>query len=346
MVFKKLITCEKGGNQMRAKTLLLVAVAICLAVSFSVPGQAAEKEKWVVFSVKNIVNPFWKACWVGAQRAAAEYQGIKLTYTSPAKSDNIAEQTRQMEDIILKKPDAIVFVPVDYMAMVPTVEKMNKAGIPIFNYCNKVGGGKYEIYVGSDDEKLAYEIAKFVFKADGEKGNVIIEDGVPGASTAQARHRGFMKAIKETPGIKLLTAQPANYNRLMGMQVMENLLQRFPKIDIVLAANDEQAQGCVEAIDAAGRLKDIKVTGVDANPDAAQSILDGRMFASADYAGLVQGYLATKAAIEYLHGNKIPKEIILPVVIVSKANAKKWTEPPEKKPLPKWDDILKHDATW
>ena len=72
MVFKKLITCEKGGNQMRAKTLLLVAVAICLAVSFSVPGQAAEKEKWVVFSVKNIVNPFWKACWVGAQRAAAD----------------------------------------------------------------------------------------------------------------------------------------------------------------------------------------------------------------------------------------------------------------------------------
>jgi ribose transport system substrate-binding protein len=155
-----------------------------------------------------------------------------------------------------------------------------------------------------------------------------------------------MKAIEETPGIKLLTAQPANYNRLMGMQVMENLLQRFPKVDIVLAANDEQALGCVEAIDAAGRLKEIKVTGVDANHDAAQSIMEGRLYASADYAGLVQGYLATKAAIEYLHGNKIPQKIILPVVIVTKENAKKWTEPPEKKPLPKWEDILKNHATW
>ncbi len=331
---------------MRVKTLLLVVVAICLSISFSVPGQAAEKEKWVVFSVKNIVNPFWKACWVGAERAAAEYQGIKLTYTSPHKSDNIDEQTRMMEDIILRKPDAIVLVPVDYTAMVPIVEKMNKAGIPVFNYCNKMAGGKYEIYVGSDDEKLAYSIAKLMFKTAGGKANVIIQDGVPGASTAQGRHRGFMKAIEETPGIKLLTAQPANYNRLMGMQVMENLLQRFPKVDIVLAANDEQALGCVEAIDAAGRLKEIKVTGVDANHDAAQSIMEGRLYASADYAGLVQGYLATKAAIEYLHGNKIPQKIILPVVIVTKENAKKWTEPPEKKPLPKWDDILKNHATW
>ena len=329
---------------MKAKTLLVIFVAIFFIAASVTPVLAAEK--WVVFSVKNIVNPFWKACWTGAQRAASEYEGIKLTYTSPQKSDNIDEQTRMMEDIILKRPDAIVFVPVDYTAMVPTVEKMNNAGIPVFNYCNEMAGGKYEIYVGSDDQKLAYELATYVFKQIGDKGNVIIEDGVPGAITAQNRHKGFMKAIKENSGIKLLTAQPADYNRLKGMQVMENLLQRFPKIDVVLAANDEQALGCVEAIDAAGRLNEIKVTGVDANYDAAQSIMAGRQYASADYAGLVQGYLATKAAIEYLNGKKIPKRIILPVAIVTKENAKQWTEPFEQRPLPDWKTMLEKHATW
>ena len=329
---------------MKAKTLLVIFIAMFVIASSVTPVLAAEK--WVVFSVKNIVNPFWKACWTGAQRAASEYEGIKLTYTSPQKSDNIDEQTRMMEDIILKRPDAIVFVPVDYTAMVPTVEKMNNAGIPVFNYCNEMAGGKYEIYVGSDDQKLAYELATYVFKQIGGKGNVIVEDGVPGAITAQNRHKGFMKAIKENSGITLLTAQPADYNRLKGMQVMENLLQRFPKIDVVLAANDEQALGCVEAIDAAGRLNEIKVTGVDANYDAAQSIMAGRQYASADYAGLVQGYLATKAAIEYLNGNKIPKRIILPVAIVTKENAKQWTEPFEQRPLPDWKTMLEKHATW
>jgi len=329
---------------MRSKTLLIVIVTLFLVGSFTATGLA--KEKWVVFSVKNIVNPFWKACWTGGQRAAAEYKDIKITYTSPPKSDNIAEQTRMMEDIILKRPDAIVFVPVDYKALVTTVEKMNKAGIPVFNYCNEMAGGKYEIYVGSDDERLAYELAMYMFKKIGGKGNVIVQDGVPGAITAQMRHKGFIKAIEETPGIKLLTAQPANYNRLKGMQVMENLLQRFPKIDLVLAANDEQGLGAIEAIDAAGRLKEIKVTGIDANYDAAQSIQQGRLYASADYAGLHQGYLATKAAIKYLRGEKIPKRIILPVLIVDKANAKEYSVPFETRKLLDYDEMSKKYGVW
>jgi len=209
-----------------------------------------------------------------------------------------------------------------------------------------MAGGKYEIYVGSDDEKLAYELALHMFKKIGGKGNVIVQDGVPGAITAQNRHKGFMKAIKETPGVKLLMTQPADYNRLKGMQVMENLLQRFPKIDVVLAANDEQALGCIEAIDAAGRLKEIKVTGIDANYDAAQSIMQGRLFASADYAGLHQGYLATKAAIKYLNGEKIPKRIILPVLIVDGSNAKGWTVPFETRKLLDYGEMSEKYGVW
>lgn len=329
---------------MKMKIFSFILATSIIIINLSSIGFA--QEKWIVFSVKNIVNPFWKACWVGAQKAASEVKGIKLTYTSPTKSDNIDEQTRMMEDIILQRPHGIIFVPVDYVALVPTVEKMNKAGIPVFNYCNEMAGGKYEIYVGCDDETLAYEIAKYAFRTIGNKGKVIIQDGVPGAITAQNRKKGFLKAIKETPGIELLTIQPANYNRLMGMQVMENLLQRFPKIDIVLAANDEQALGCIEAIDAAGRLKEIKVTGVDANYDAAKSIMEGRQFASVDYSGHDQGYLVTKAAIKYLKGEKIPKRIILPVTIVTKENAQKWTVPFEQRPIPNYDEIVKKNAIW
>jgi len=170
---------------------------------------------------------------------------------------------------------------------------------------------------------------------------VIIQEGVPGAITAQGRKKGFTRAVQDTPGIELLASQPANYNRLLGMQVMENLLQRFPKIDLVLAANDEQALGCVEAIDAAGRLKEIKVTGIDANVDAAKSILAGRQFCSADYSGHDMAYMATKAAIKYLLGEKIPKRVTIPVVILTKENAQRWTLPFEERPSPDWDKIVK-----
>jgi ABC-type sugar transport system substrate-binding protein len=64
------------------------------------------------------------------------------------------------------------------------------------------------------------------------------------------------------------------------------------------------------------------------------------MQASADYSGHDQGYLATSAAIRHLRGEKLPKEIALPVVIVEKSNAQRWAVPVEDKPAPDWNKVL------
>ena len=40
----------------------------------------------------------------------------------PTKPDSIPEQISQVEDVIVKKPDAIVFTPVDYKAMGQAVD--------------------------------------------------------------------------------------------------------------------------------------------------------------------------------------------------------------------------------
>jgi ribose transport system substrate-binding protein len=306
-------------------------------------GRAAAQQKpWrIVFHTKNVVNPFWKACQTGAKVSLDRFKDhpIELIYAAPTKPDNIEEQVRIMEDWITKKPDVMIFVPVDYVALVPTVQKAVTAGIPIVNYCNRMAAGKTEIYIGSNDEQLAYDVAVHAFKAAGGKGRVVILDGVPGAITAQDRHRGYRRALKDHKGMELLAAQPANYSRLQAVQVMENLLQRFPQIDVVLAANDEQALGAIEAIDAAGRLGKIKVTGVDANPPAIQSLLQGRLFVTADYSGFDQGYLAGEAAYRLLKGEKIPPELLLPVVLVQKENASAWNIPLEQRKPPAWEKV-------
>jgi len=302
----------------------------------------AQKRKFqIVFHTKNVVAPFWKVCQTGAKISADRWKDeVELFYAAPTKPDNIEEQTRIMEDWITKKPDAMIFVPVDYVAMVPTVQKAVDAGIPIITYCNRMAAGKTEIFVGSDDEQLAYQIAKYAFKAVGDQGKVIILDGVPGAITAQDRHRGFMRAIRDTKRMELLAAQPANYSRLQGVQVMENLLQRFPSFDILLAADDEMALGALEAIDAAGRLGKVKVTGVNATQVAVQSVLQGRLFATPDYSGFDQGYLAMEATYRYLMGEKLPQQIILPVVIVDKSNAQAYNIPPDQRKPPSWEKVI------
>jgi ribose transport system substrate-binding protein len=317
---------------------LLVAGVAVAAGGGGGPAEAQKRHKIVVFT-KNVTNPFWKAVRTGADKAASAL-GVDLEHAAPTKPDNIEEQTRLVEDWIVKKPDAFVFVPVDYKALVPSIEKVNKAGIPIVIFSNRMTGVDHVSYVGSDDETIGYELAKHLFKHLGGKGKVIHIDGVPAAITAQNRKKGFERALKEHPGIELLASQPGNYRRLPAVQVMENLMQRFPVIDGVWAANDDMAVGIAEALEAAGRGGRTKVVGIDAIPDGAAAIDKGRMLASADYSGHDQGYLAVTAAVKHLRGERVPKEIALPVVIVDRTNVKNWLLPVEQKPVPDWDRVV------
>jgi ribose transport system substrate-binding protein len=321
---------------------LAVLLALALATGFAgdrpTPAEAQKKPTVVVFT-KNVTNPFWKAVRTGADKAGRAL-GVQIEHAAPTKPDNIEEQTRLVEDWIVKKPDAFVFVPVDYKALVPSIEKVNRAGIPIVIFSNRMSGVDFVSYVGSDDETIGYELARYLFKALGGKGKVIHIEGVPAAITAQNRKKGFERALKEYPGIELLASQPGNYRRLPAVQVMENLMQRFPEIDGVFAANDDMAVGVVEALEAAGRAGKTKVVGIDAIPDAVAAIAQGRMLASADYSGHDQGYLAVTAAVKHLRGERVPKEIALPVVIVDRTNVQKWQLPLEEKPVPDWARVI------
>lgn len=327
------------GSRWFSNAWSLWVVGLVLGVAAAGSAYSQVRPKVVVFT-KNVTNPFWKSVRVGADKAGKEF-GVDIEHAAPTKPDNIEEQTRLVEDWIVRKPAAFVFAPVDFVALAPSIQKVNKAGIPVFIYNNRMEGVDFVSYVGSDDEKIGYEITKYLIDSLGGKGKIIHIDGVPAAITAQNRKKGFDRALKESPGIELLASQPANYRRLPAVQLFENLMQRFPVIDGVVSANDDMAVGVAEALQAANRGGKTKVVGIDAIPDGAAAILAGKMLASADFSGHDQGFLAVAAASKYLKGEKVPKEISLPVLIVDKSNAQGWTVPVEAKAIPSWDRVIK-----
>ena len=209
----------------------------------------------------------------------------------PTKPDSIPEQMSQVEDVIVKKPNAIVFTPVDYKALIPSVEKMNAAGIPVVNVTDHMAGGKLVSYVGIDDYKVGLATGEALMKALGGKGNVVIIEGVKGSLSNQDRTRGLTDAVKAYPGVKLLATQPGNFQRLNALQVMENMMQSFPQIDGVMAANDAMAIGAIEALEAANR-KAI-VVGINGTKEAVDAVKAGKLLASGQADPFMQGCLAT-----------------------------------------------------
>jgi ribose transport system substrate-binding protein len=312
------------------KPLLTTTIA-ALAIAAPLAPAFADGETIAVFT-KNQTNPYFQAVRIGAESAAKALNAKVIQYV-PTKPDSIPEQLSQVEDVIVKKPDAVVFIPVDYKALVPAVEKINAANIPVTNITDRIASGKVVAYVGADDYNIALSTGRNLLKAMGGKGNAVIFEGVKGSLTSTDRVRGFNDALKEFPEVKLLASQPGNYQRLKALEVMENLIQSFPQIDGVLSANDPMAVGALEALDGAGRKA--MVVGINGSPEAIGLIKSGKLLATGDFNGFIQGCLGVEIAVANLRKQRTPKEIVLKPVVIEKSNYQPYEIPVEQRTCPK-----------
>ena len=313
-----------------AAALAIVAAAFTGAVR-------ADGEKIAVFT-KNQTNPFFQTVRLGADNAAKQMNASVAHYV-PTKPDSIPEQMSQIEDVIVKKPDAIVFTPVDYRAMTPGVAKINAAKIPVVNITDRAEKGDFVTFIGADDYQLGLQTGRYLLKALGGKGGVVILEGVRGSITNADRVRGFNDALKAFPNVKLLASQPGNYQRLQALQVMENLLQSYPQIDGVLAANDAMAMGAIEALE--GAQRSALVIGINGTKEAVDAIKAGKLLATGDYNAYNQGCLGAMAALRYLRKQPVPREILFPVTVIDKSNYQPFDIAPEQRKCQKWEELVK-----
>jgi len=286
---------------------------------------------------KNRTNPAYDAARLGAERTATRH-GARVLHFVPDQADDIEQQAALVEQALAERPDAVVFVPVHLTALDPSVRKLNAAGIPVVNYLNRLAAGQFVSYVGSDDYRLARDIAAYLFRHLGGKGEVVMMGGVPGAVTSRERVRGFLDAAGEWPGIRIVATPAGDYQQATAKKVMADLLAKPPRMDGVLSANAVMSLGILSALDAAGLS--VPVIGVNALPEAIDSIKAGRLLATVDFDAMKIGCVATEAAIRHLHGQAVPAEIILPVQIVDRSNYQPWDKPLEQRECPRWNDVV------
>lgn len=287
---------------------------------------------------KNRSNPAYDAARLGAERTAAR-TGARVAHYVPRKPDDVEEQVALVEQAIVARPDAMVFVPVHLSAMDGSVGKMNAAGIPVVNYLNRLERGRFVSFVGSDDYRLAREVAAYLFRHMGGKGDVLVMEGVPDAVTSRERVRGFLDEAKAWAGIRIGETCTGSFLEDAGKAAMTQYLARSIPFDGLLSANDAMALGALAAMEAAGVR--VPVIGVNALPDAIEAVKAGRLLATVDFDAMKIASVATEAALRHLRGLPVPGEIMLPVQVVDRANCGPWDRPLEARECPRWEDAVR-----
>jgi len=273
-------------------------LSIFVLTNLSFAQKKAAKDMQVIVVIKDLLNPcFIEMKWGGF--AAAREHGVQYNCLAPEKY-SVDNQIRIVEDLVQKKVDAIVLIPIDGKGIVSGIERANKAGVPVF-ICNTVAeGGDTLGFAGIDHTAMGVTLGEYVAKRLKGKGQIVILEGTTGASTAIERLEGVMGALKKYPDIKILTSTTAKYQRQMGMKVMEDLLIRFPKIDAVIGINDSMALGAKEAIKDAKRLNEMFIVGIDATPEAIDNLRIGEMAATVDANCFWQTFVSVDLTCKYL----------------------------------------------
>jgi ribose transport system substrate-binding protein len=315
---------------------VLAAAVMAGSLAFSTGTTSAADEMTIAVFTKNLTNPAYEAFRIAADQIARS-TGARVRHFVPKRPDNVDEQKAMVEQVLKDKPDAIIFIPVDDVAMIDSVKKLNEAKIPVVLVSNPLPGN-FVTYVGADDFEIGYREARYLFDTLGGKGKIVVIEGTPAAPTNRERVRGYQRAFTEYPGIEVLASGIGNYQQPEAKRVMEQFLREHPQIDAVLSANDGMALGALEALQEANRTS--IVIGVNGILPAVKQIETGRILATVDFNMFKIGCVATRAAVRHLKREPLPGKIMLPAEIIDKTNYKAWLVPVDQRSCPEWSEVV------
>lgn len=285
-----------------------------LMTSFIGCGRDNKPKIGMVLSTLN--NPFFVNMKDGAEKEA-EKLGYDLVVLD--SQNDPAKERANVEDLIQLGVIALLINPTDSDAVVKTVEVANKSNIPVITLDRQANGGKITSHIASDNIKGGEMAAEYVLdKFKDEKGpiNVVEIQGIPGASATRDRGEGFHNIMDKNDKFNFISIQAADFDRQKGLQVMENIIQANPNIQVVFAHNDEMALGAVKAIKASGI--NALVIGFDGNDDAKDSIDANEMTAIIAQQPDLIGALGVELANKIYKGESIKDKIAADLKVYTK----------------------------
>ncbi|MFP3122289.1 sugar ABC transporter substrate-binding protein [Ectobacillus funiculus] len=317
----------------RKRLMLLVSLMVILssfmaACSSSTSGGEKKDGKLVIGAAMPVFDDKWLSYLYDSMKAAAKDKDVDLKMVD-AKNDS-GKQLSQVETFITQGVDAIIINPVDTSAVGPMLDEAKDANIPVV-IVNRMPSEKdmKKIYAFVGSESIQSGTMQMEKVADmlGGKGNVAIMTGELGSEAQIKRTEGNKNVVKKNPDMKIIREATGNFQRSEGMKLMENWVQSGDKINAVVANNDEMAIGAIMALEAAGKLNDVIVAGIDGTPDALDYVKSGKLKVSAFQDPMGQGSKAVETAIQAAKGEKLAdKNVWVPFELITQDNVDTFIE--------------------
>jgi len=179
---------------------------------------------------------------------------VRVIVSTAASS---AEQVDRVENLLVQGIDALVILPHEPAPLSEICGRAVREGVKVVVVDRNIASRSQDLLVAGDNTGFGRVSGEAIAEAMGGKGAIVMMEGVQCDVNTQ-RVVAFKKVIEQFPGIKIIDSGSADWNTEKGLRLMENFLQKHPKIDVVWTGDDDVSIGALKAIEEAGRT-DIKM---------------------------------------------------------------------------------------
>ena len=249
------------------------------------------------------------------KEALSEENGFELIVSdAQQKQEN---QTKAIRDFISQEVDVIVLAPVTEDGWETVLEEAKEAGIPVIVMDRMIDvedPSLYTCWVGSDFKQEGIDAANWLVSYMEEQGrgdekhNIVVLKGTIGSSAQIGRSEGFNETIVKYRNYKILTQQNGEFTQARGRKAMEECLEEYEDIDVVVSQNDNMSFGVIQALKAAGKKpgEDVVIISFDAVRAAFEAMIRGEMNVSIECNPL-HGPKVAELAKKIVAGEKVDK---------------------------------------
>jgi ribose transport system substrate-binding protein len=299
-------------------------IVALLAVAANPVHAAATDAKVILLGADDVCG--YCAAYNTTAQQYAKQKGIDLKLVT--NKFDPAEQAAQVDQAIAQKPAAILLWAIDGTALLPSMHKIQRAGIPLLltdvlpdqkydSLWRQYSGGNYEA-----EGRAAAHLMVDGFKAKGlgTTGEVIEITGYVGQAQTISRQQGFQDELaKIAPGIKVVGVQPGNWDQGTSTTAAAGLFTKFGKdIKGVYAQEDAMAAGAIVAAERAGLTPSkLAVVGVGCEPIGVDLLKSGKLYGTVLQSPVDEAHYAIDSVADLLNAKKLDKLRYVPMPSVT-----------------------------
>lgn len=248
---------------------------LAAAASLPLMASAGWAEGLISIIVTDPANPYWFTEGEVA-KATAEELGYEATVAAHKGDTNV--ESNLIDAAITNGAKAIILDPANADGSVGVVRKASEAGIPVFLVNAEINESGIAIaqLVSNNAQGAALGAVQFQSLV-GDEAKYVEFFGNPADNNAATRSNGYNTVLSQYPGLEKVAEEVANWDRTLGYNKMQSIIQANPVINAVISGNDEMALGAIAALKEAGKLDGVIIGGFDGSPDAVDAVKAGEM---------------------------------------------------------------------